>query len=1438
MAVVRQALRLACSSQLLSMPGAVSASIVVTRGPRARIEVTSAPAAAVAGIALTSIRAAVVDAQGNLDTSAVVELSLSLNSGVAPLRHRNTIVTIVASTTFAGETEFTEISFDKVGAKVFSVTAIDLQGGTSSTVQVTPGAAVALGFATEPQASIAGVALAEVVVAGLDQFGNPTPELTSAVTVSATGPGAIAGTLTVAAAGVAEFDDLSFTRAGRYHLRAETMDPELGLLFAESAPFLIEAAAPASLAFTSAVPNTPVGGRLPRVAVSTVDAFNNVVSEAAGSVQFGDVSISAPGIHRLRATLSAGTLDPALSNNFTIEAIPQLSLDPLPPAVSGCTVLDYDVAQEAGRAVDTSLTINGDSVRRATQSGALTGHGHHAVPTTNTPAARSFTWNSMADIRDVETVTLSLAVSPAAGGDAASNTSTSVLVDNGPGASLHVQAFVLPAVSAVTDLEHDRRDELVVSSATGVDLMRRAGNGDFVVDQSLALLEASDQIVPGDFNRDGCTDIAVALSSSVLVKRSNGAPCTAYTDVSIPVVSLGLAIADFNHDGRLDLAVVTAAGALQLFLGNVVGDFDAAPAAAALLIGPVVTADLNRDGFVDVIAADATGFAVWPGVPSGVDVQNPETLLGPAPSKLMVADFNQDGAEDIVGLTSSGVVVALGDGGFGFSTPQIIESVGDDIAIADFDADGSPDVLIGSTANGVRLRRGVGDGTFFAARTLDPAAASSVLALHLSRSRTVDFLSANGSSMHAGTVVRKAGCEPALVGALAGRAQGLSGVGDVNGDGRLDVLSYSPDGGLLVSRGHGDGQFTRQATVPSDSYNPDEEVALTSCDLDRDGDLDFVAAQGGGELMLFTNDGSGGFVRTLLAGGTFGGRAFCSDVDNDGFVDVTQLYSGFVRVVWGALTNSFSESTSEFFYDGYLATSQIVDIDGDGDLDVGYTTDTVSAWVENVGDRQFAPSADLWLAQSTSALFADLTGDGLIDAYEYDQGSLSQLRVGTAPATFALPSPMPTNQFGGFYTVVADDLDQDGRMDLVGSRSELFAVLHQTASGWTKDVEQRVVASINRLHIEDVTGDGLRDIVTSGDGIVMVLPQHPPQGELLRFGEQHLPLSRLSVGANAVMPSTFRHDGRVEMLVHGSDEIDVVDDDQTERLLGLATPFLAVDLNHDGWDDLIQRQQNFGEIWLNNRSGGFDSQDSFFTGNFVSSPAIAAADFNRDGVIDLAANSRSNFPERRVLFFDGASNFSQFALHDVVSCNLMSLFAIDLNRDASPDLAYVCLDRTQMGVIFGDGSGGLEVASFAGDPTSISVSSEILGITVDGHDLLILHSDSVERLSWDGLAINNTPTGGLTAVTEASFGPLAIGGFSTLLSSPFGDLNRDGEMDVVVLVDDNGTTDMCVLLGPAYQPQCQPSPQARDFRLVDVDEDGTDDIVTMDGISRVLYSRP
>jgi hypothetical protein len=355
----------------------------------------------------------------------------------------------------------------------------------------------------------------------------------------------------------------------------------------------------------------------------------------------------------------------------------------------------------------------------------------------------------------------------------------------------------------------------------------------------------------------------------------------------LPVVTYGsgygpfsVAVADVNGDGKPDLVATNyAGGAVAVLLGNGDGTFQAEVTygSGGSDAMSVAIADVNADGKRDLVVSNSGAVGVLLGNGDGTFQAAVAYGSGGAGS-VAVADVNGDGKADVLVVSfgncfirctdgSVGVLLGNGDGSFQSAVAYDSGAAGSlSVAVADVNGDGKPDLVVASDSNGpegtVSILLGNGDGTFQGVMLYGSGGrvAGSVVVADVNGDGRPDLLVSN----YCGLTGYCTNASPGVAGVLLGNGDGTfqaaqaydSGgygatsvaVGDVNGDGKPDLMlvnecggrdicTGTTDGTVGVLLGNGDGTFQTAATYDSGGIFP---YSLVTTDLNGDGKLDLV----------------------------------------------------------------------------------------------------------------------------------------------------------------------------------------------------------------------------------------------------------------------------------------------------------------------------------------------------------------------------------------------------------------------------------------------------------------------------------------------------------------------------------------------------------------------------------------------------------------------
>ena len=318
-------------------------------------------------------------------------------------------------------------------------------------------------------------------------------------------------------------------------------------------------------------------------------------------------------------------------------------------------------------------------------------------------------------------------------------------------------------------------------------------------------------------------------------------------------------------------------------------------------------------------------------------------------------------------------------------------------------------------------------------------------------------------------------------------------VGDLNGDGRPDVVVVDDDEAISVF-----------ITKPGGGLRPRRDYltagapeAAAIVDLNGDGHPDVAVGDTDGFVSVFLNRGDGtlGTRRDYRAASSYDMSIAAGDVDGDGSPDLLAPNAGSVSVFYNHGDGTFAPKQDYRTGGGTPVSIALGDLNGDGKRDI-VTGDgengAVSVLLSN-GDGTFL-ARDYDAHGAVSVALGDLNGDGKLDVAVATAGSgvLIFLNAGDGTLLRGRAYRLLTTLYsdiGDPRSIAVADLNGDHRPDLVTANFDRHVSLLLNGGAGTFHATIDVGAykcgdvfeSDRALALGDLNGDGRADITVASD---------------------------------------------------------------------------------------------------------------------------------------------------------------------------------------------------------------------------------------------------------------------------------------------------------------------------------------------------------------------
>ncbi len=619
------------------------------------------------------------------------------------------------------------------------------------------------------------------------------------------------------------------------------------------------------------------------------------------------------------------------------------------------------------------------------------------------------------------------------------------------------------AVVANPDAAIDPDETVVLNLESGDSYLLGNSAARFVAQTAVGVGVRPISVALGDVNGDGNLDFVTANSSSdtVSVRLGDGkGGFTGTTNIGVGNAPRSVTLGDVNGDGNLDILTANRdSNNVSVRLGDGAGGFtNAGDIAVGSTPESVALADVDGDGDLDFLTANSSSntVSVLLNTTPRVNIAagtNPEeggangtftiTLNEPAPTGGLTVTFNLTGSTattpsdfslsqlastNITAVTANSFTIAAGATTATLAVVANPDAVNDPDETVVLNLENGNGYLLGNSTARFVPQTAVGVGATPVSVTLGDVNGDGnldILAVNES-SETVSVRLGNGAGGFSGTTNIGVGAVPSEL-----------ALGDVNGDGNLDILTANLlSDNVSVRLGNGAGGFSGTTNIGVG----DAPSALALGDVNGDGNLDILTANASSNTVsVRLGDGAGGFSGTTNIGvGVQPVSVTLGDVNRDGNLDLltANASSNTVSVRLGDGAGGFS-GTTNIGVGVQPVSVTLGDVNKDGNLDIlaaNASSNTVSVRLGN-GAGGFSGTTNIAVGNGPqSVALGDVNGDGKLDILTTNRNSSNvSVRLGDGLGGFSGTTNIGVGNAP--VSVALGDVNGDGDLDILTANS-------------------------------------------------------------------------------------------------------------------------------------------------------------------------------------------------------------------------------------------------------------------------------------------------------------------------------------------------------------------------------------------------------------------
>lgn len=703
-------------------------------------------------------------------------------------------------------------------------------------------------------------------------------------------------------------------------------------------------------------------------------------------------------------------------------------------------------------------------------------------------------------------------------------------------------------------------------------------------------------------------------------------------------------------------------------------------------------ADINNDGFVDIIAAGNSKICWFKSIDGTGGFTNGKIINDNFYSYTNVVTGDLDNDNDIdIAFSHWGSNVQDFywcenlDGQGNFGSPILIISDGffanNKMQIIDVDSDDDLDILISTITYLSFFENTNGNGNFTehliaGSHTSSSTSVANFIAKNVDNEPNPEIVTVVNGMLKC-IKINTPFSITTLDNITSNAFSDTFNISDIDGDGFQDIVTSYNNGNnkklhwFKNTSGIGTfGSAQDLVNLPnvqsSNSNGNDEKRAIEIVDFDNDNLPDIVHFDSNTtDVNWYKNMGNGTFTMQQLLTSTNQNTRDVKiiDANNDGFKDILLTVRGEDKIVWYKNNNGTGNFDPENFitHIAYYPNSvDFGDIDNDGDYDIvsSSSTDSKIAWYKNTDGLGNFNEPQKIISQgtiNTNAILGDIDNDGDLDVVGFnfyqDNGDFSTIawsENSDGLGNFTTQHLVVSNN-EQILKIKLVDIDSDNDLDIIcASHNNIISLYKNNGNG---TFASQVVFSTytNGLYLLDMF---ITDIDNDNDNDVIV----SFNGNEIAWYENSDGLGNLTT-KHVIVPS-----------------------------MHYPISIFATDIDGDNLKEIIfcNRFQNKIGYFKNLGSGNFDTTQTLITVTGLLHPSICMAqDIDNDGDNDLIFDNETG-SKLFYLLNDGLANFSTpydfytTTYNTSYNQNIRSLKSTDINADGKQDIILVDITNNKV----------------------------------------------------------------------------------------------------------------------------------------------------------------